>query len=128
MASGEGSCLNLPVVILVNRGSASGSEIVAGAMQDHKRGLIIGSETFGKASVQSVIPLMDESALRLTTARYYTPSGRSIHRNRKTGEGGITPDIVINIFQKVLDGTCGILLRSRMRSGEQLQETTIFAK
>jgi len=88
---------NLPIVILINHGSASGSEIVAGAMQDHARAVIIGSESFGKGSVQSVMKLDDGSGLRLTTAKYYTPLGRSIHRNPKTGKGGIQPDIVINV-------------------------------
>jgi carboxyl-terminal processing protease len=87
----------LPLVVLINRGSASGSEIVAGAVQDLGRGVLIGSESFGKGSVQSVISLEDGSGLRLTTAKYYTPSGRSIHRNPKTGKGGITPDIVVNV-------------------------------
>ncbi|MBN1622549.1 MAG: S41 family peptidase [Endomicrobiales bacterium] len=87
----------LPMIILVNRGSASGSEIVAGAMQDLKRALIIGTTTFGKGSVQSVYPLQDGNALRLTTAKYYTPNGRSIHRNEETGEGGIIPDIIIDV-------------------------------
>lgn len=86
-----------PLVVLVNRGSASGAEIVAGAFQDHKRAIIIGGETFGKGSVQSVLSLSEGSGLRLTTAKYYTPSGRSIHRDTKTGKGGITPDIVIDI-------------------------------
>jgi carboxyl-terminal processing protease len=87
----------LPLVILINRGSASGSEIVAGAVQDLARGVLIGTESFGKGSVQSVISLEDGSGLRLTTAKYYTPSGRSIHRNPKTGKGGITPDIVVPV-------------------------------
>ena len=87
----------LPMVVLVNRGSASGSEIVAGAMQDHGRAILIGSETFGKGSVQSVIRLDDGSGLRLTTAKYYTPAGRSIHRDEKTGAGGIKPDIEIEL-------------------------------
>lgn len=87
----------LPMAVLVNGGSASGSEIVTGALQDHKRAVIIGSETFGKGSVQSVIPLDDGSALRLTVAKYYTPSGRSIHRDEKTKKGGILPDIVIDV-------------------------------
>jgi carboxyl-terminal processing protease len=87
----------LPLVVLLNEGSASGSEIVAGAMQDHKRAVIVGERSFGKASVQSVIPLADGSGLRLTVARYYTPSGRSIHRDEKTKTGGITPDIVVEV-------------------------------
>ncbi|MFN3966904.1 MAG: S41 family peptidase [Endomicrobiia bacterium] len=87
----------IPMIVLVNRGSASGSEIVAGALQDHKRALIIGSRTFGKASVQSVIPLDNECALKLTTAKYYTPSGRCIQVDTETAKGGIEPDIKIEI-------------------------------
>ncbi len=78
-----------PLVILVDKGSASGSEIVAGAIQDHKRGIILGTKTFGKGSVQTVIPLSDGSAIRLTTSKYFTPNGRTIH-----GEG-VTPDIIV---------------------------------
>lgn len=87
----------LPLVVLINRGSASGSEIVAGAVQDLGRGILVGSESFGKGSVQSVITLEDGSGLRLTTAKYYTPLGRTIHRDQKTGKGGVQPDIEIAV-------------------------------
>ena len=87
----------LPLVVLINGGSASAAEIVTGAMQDYKRAVVVGSRSYGKASVQSLIPLGDGSGLRLTVAHYYTPLGRSIQRNEKTGTGGITPDIVVDV-------------------------------
>jgi len=79
----------LPVVVLVDSGTASASEIVAGALQDHHRALVMGVRSFGKGSVQSILPMGDRAALRLTTARYYTPSGHSVQ------EGGIKPDILV---------------------------------
>ena len=78
---------NVPLIVLIDAGSASASEIVAGALQDHRRALIMGERSFGKGSVQSLVPLGDDAALKLTTARYYTPSGHSVQ------EGGIKPDI-----------------------------------
>ncbi len=88
---------DIPLIVLVNRYSASASEILAGALKDNKRAVIIGENTFGKASVQTLMPLSDGSALRLTIAKYYTPSGTKIQKDLKTGKGGIIPDIEVKI-------------------------------
>ena len=88
-----------PLVVLVNNGSASASEIVAGALQDHKRALIVGTKSFGKGSVQSILPMNNGTAIKLTTARYFTPNGRSIQAK------GIDPDIVVE------DGFSGLMSR-----------------
>jgi carboxyl-terminal processing protease len=95
---------NVPLVVLVNEGSASASEIVAGALQDYKRGTILGSQTFGKGSVQTVRPLGPDTGIKLTTARYYTPSGKSIQAK------GIVPDVMVD---ETAEGSPFAALRTR---------------
>ncbi len=97
-----GEALKVPMVVLINGGSASASEIVAGALQDHKRAVIMGTTSFGKGSVQTVVPLPGNAAIKLTTARYFTPSGRSIQAK------GIVPDIVV---EETVNGTSSMRLR-----------------
>src|SRR5260370_36014635 len=103
-AKNEKQRSNFPMVLLVNSGSASGSEIVAGALKDLNRAILVGEKTFGKGSVQSVIQLPDGSALRLTTAKYYTPSKQVIH------EKGITPNIKASLSP---DQELALVLRRR---------------
>jgi carboxyl-terminal processing protease len=116
-----GDILNgLPMVVIVNGGSASASEIVAGALQDHRRAILLGTKTFGKGSVQTIIPLGGQGAIRLTTARYYTPSGRSIQAQ------GIEPDIVVEParIEKVDQprGRREADLRGALRNDQQRQQ------
>lgn len=96
-ADGSDITEGLPIVVLINGGSASASEILAGALQDNHRAIIAGTKSFGKGSVQVVLPLTNGGALKLTTARYYTPSGRSIQAK------GIDPEIVIEQIQNKLE-------------------------
>jgi carboxyl-terminal processing protease len=101
-----------PIIVLVNEGSASASEIVAGALQDHKRAVIMGNQTFGKGSVQTVVPVADDAAIKLTTARYYTPGGRSIQAE------GIVPDIKLeNVSVSMKNESTGILVKEKDLEG-----------
>ena len=104
----DGPVRELPMVVLINEGSASASEIVAGAIQDHHRGVIIGTNSHGKASVQTIFPLKDGSALRLTTSKYYTPAGRLIEKK------GIAPDVEV-LLERPPEDT-----KPKEKSGEQV--------
>jgi carboxyl-terminal processing protease len=127
-ADGHGDELKgMPMVVLVNLGSASASEIVTGCLQDLHRAVILGEKTFGKGSVQSIFPLDDGSALKLTTAKYYTPSHRVIH------EHGITPDVVVPMtdeeeaaltFQRSLGGLYSLSPEDRARV-EKIQDVQL---
>jgi len=116
----EGTYTGFPMVVLVNAGSASASEIVSGALQDHGRAILLGTKTFGKGSVQTILPLEDGSALRLTTARYYTPNGRSIQAT------GIEPDIVVRDGREPSEGHPGAIREKdieRHLKGEKEEES-----
>jgi carboxyl-terminal processing protease len=105
-----------PMVVLINGGSASASEIVAGALQDHRRAIVVGTKSFGKGSVQTLVPLRGDGAMRLTTARYYTPSGRSIQAL------GVAPDIVVNQPQvKPVDPNAPVVEEPKQRSEADLR-------
>jgi carboxyl-terminal processing protease len=96
-ATGPGTLPDFPLVVLVNELSASASEVLAGALAEHQRAVIVGSRTFGKGSVQDVITLSDAGELKLTTAHYYLPSGRLVHRERDSQDWGVAPDVEVKI-------------------------------
>ncbi|MEN6466498.1 MAG: S41 family peptidase [Syntrophaceae bacterium] len=111
VAKDDGSEPACPIVVLVNEGSASAAEIVAGALQDNGKAIVLGTQSFGKGSVQTVIPFEDGSALKLTTARYYTPKGKSIQAE------GITPDIAVEYIKPPEEKEAEVIIRERDLKG-----------
>ena len=122
ISSGKYTQPEYPIVVLVNEGSASASEILSGALQDHKLAILVGMKTFGKGSVQTVIPLKDGSALRLTTSRYFTPNGRLIHN-----VGGI-PDIRIELKENPPEEEKPLDIFEKLKIDEKLEIDEIEEK
>jgi carboxyl-terminal processing protease len=125
VAHAAGTWTDVHLAVLVDQGSASAAEIVAAALQDHKRALVVGAPSFGKGSVQTFIDLVDGSGLKLTTARYYTPSGRSLEGS------GITPDLPVPesptpTSRKAEGGTAGAAPRNDARMWDRLGEDPQF--
>jgi carboxyl-terminal processing protease len=112
-----------PLIVLINGGSASASEIVAGALQDHRRALVVGSKSFGKGSVQTILPLQNDSAIKLTTARYFTPGGRSIQADGIQPDIGIHPVKVTKAEASAIDSITEADLRGALEGDEKKVES-----